>query len=432
MEMTESLRIFIREHAEDDVLQLALTASRYKGVDVRFAAGQIAARQRIKEKLPEWYANDGLVYPSPLAVEQCSSGRTAQYKQRLVGREDRVCDLTGGLGADAYYLSLRAKSLMYVDRNGLYCEAAEQNMRLLGGRNVRVLHEDATELIAQRRERLSGINVFYLDPSRRGPGNERRYALQDCEPDVTRLWPLLREERCRMIAKFSPMLDIKRLLSQLTDVREVHVVAVRNECKELLIVASASISSSASCEASGAETSEASGVGASGAETPIYCVNLMASGREETFRFTYGEERAATAVLADEVGRYLYEPNASLLKAGAYKTVSSRYGLRKLHANSHLYTSDVCLPSFAGRIFETLRTYPFVPRQCRHLSARIPRANLAVRNFPLSVDALRRQTGIADGGEVYLFATTLSGQRKMLVECRKKALLPDDREAIVV
>ncbi|MDR0742786.1 MAG: SAM-dependent methyltransferase, partial [Tannerella sp.] len=227
VEMTDHLRIFIRDHAEDDVLQLVLNASRYKGVDVRFAAGQIAARRRIKDKLPEWYANDGLIYPSPLAAEQCSSRQTALYKQRLVGEEDCVCDLTGGLGADAYFLSLRAKSLTYVERNASYCEAAEYNMKQLGARNVHVLNEDAVELITERREELSGVNVFYLDPARRGSGNERRFALQDCEPDLTKLWPLLRNETCRVIAKLSPMLDIKRLLSQLTGIREIHVVSVR-------------------------------------------------------------------------------------------------------------------------------------------------------------------------------------------------------------
>ncbi|MDR0395156.1 MAG: class I SAM-dependent methyltransferase [Tannerella sp.] len=407
MEMTERLKAFIKEHAEDDVLQLVLNASRYKDVDVRFAAGQIAARRRIKDKLPEWYANDGLIYPSSLAAEQCSSGQTAHYKQRFVGREDVVCDLTGGLGVDTYFFSLKAQSLTYVEYDVSYCEAAAYNMKQLGVKNVHILNENAVELLTKNPEKLSGINVFYLDPARRGSGNERRFALQDCEPDLTKLWPLLCNGRCKVIAKLSPMLDIKQLLSQLTGIGEVHVVSVRNDCKELLIVADTSC------------TQRYGAMPDSGPDVRICCVNFTTSGEEQSFPFSYGEEKAAVAVFAGEVGHYLYEPNASVLKAGAYKTVSSRYGLKKLHVSSHLYTSDTYLPSFAGRIFEVCRVYKFDNRLCRSLSTRIPRANIAVRNFSLSADELRERTRIVDGGDVYLFASTLSDQTKVLIECRK-------------
>jgi hypothetical protein len=197
------------------------------------------------------------------------------------------------------------------------------------------------------------------------------------------------------------MLDIKRLLSQLTGIREIHVVSVRNDCKELLIVA------------------DASRIPTDGSEIPLHCVNFTASGREQSFHFLSGEEKAAVVVFTAEVRRYLYEPNVSILKAGACKTVSSRYGLEKLHVSSHLYTSDVYLPSFAGRIFEVIHVYKFDNRLCRNLSAQIPRANMAVRNFTLSVDELRKRTGIVEGGDIYLFASTLSGNKKMLIECRK-------------
>jgi hypothetical protein len=411
VEMTELLKVFIREHAEDDVLQLVLNASRYKDVDVRFAAGQIEARRRIKDKLPSWYANDCLIYPSLLAAEQCSSEQTALYKQRLIDEGDRVCDLTGGLGVDAYFLSLKGRDLVYVERNALYCDVAACNMKQLGARNIRILNDDAMAFLVKNPDALSGINVIYLDPARRGSGKKRVFAPEDCEPDLTELWPLLCRNRRRIIVKLSPMLDISNLLSRLPAVREIHIVSVRNDCKELLAVADTS------CVPD--DTKDSGTAPGDGADVQIYCVNSTVSGKEQSFHFRYGEEKAAVAAFAGEIGRYLYEPNVSILKAGAYKTVSSRYGIEKLHTSSHLYTSDSCLPSFAGRIFEVSHVYKFDNRLCRNLSAQIPRANMAVRNFPLSVDELRKRTRIADGGDVYLFASTLSGNRKVLVECRK-------------
>ena len=394
--MTENMRKFIREHAGDDVVRLLLEASRGDaGIDMRFACGQIAARQRIKDKLPSWYADDAIVIPSTLAAEQCSSEQTAAYKQRLVERDDAVCDLTGGLGVDAYFLSRKARCVTYVERNGDYCQAARHNMAQLGADNVAVVHAGASEAVAAGL--AAAANVFYLDPARRGVGNKRVFALQDCEPDVTALWPALRGRGARVIVKLSPMLDISRVLAQLPDVREVHVVAVGNECRELLAVA---------CDAPPEEVN-------------VCCVNFTPSGEEQRFCFGYDEEALAEVSCAAAVQDYLYEPNASLLKAGAYRTVAARYGVEKLHPNSHLYTSGTYLPAFAGRTFAVKRVYPFDKRLCRDLRLQLPQANITVRNFPLSVYELRLRTRIADGGETYLFATTLHTGKRVLIECRK-------------
>ncbi|MDR1525652.1 MAG: class I SAM-dependent methyltransferase, partial [Tannerella sp.] len=371
--MTDRLRNFIRDHADDDVWELMLKASQYKGIDLRFAVGQIAARRQVKDKLPSWYADDRLIFPSALAAEQCSSELTATYKQRLVDSDDEAFDLTGGLGVDSYFLSRKVRRVTYVERNAEYCETATYNMKRLGAHNVDILHGDAVDLITGDAERLSAANVFYIDPARRGDGNRRMFALEDCDPDLTKIWPLLRKKRVKIIVKLSPMLDIGRVLSQLPGVTEVHVVSVRNDCKELLAVSSDD---------------------AGKTDVKICCVNFTSSGEEQAFWFGYDGEKTATVSYAETVGRYLYEPNASLLKAGAYRTVSSRYGLKKLHVSSHLYTADTCIPSFAGRIFEVKNVYKFDNRLCRELSAQIPRANISVRNFPLSVDELRRRTRI--------------------------------------
>lgn len=404
MKMTETLRQFIREHAEDDLSALLLSASRYKDVDVKLAVEQIEARARIKNKLPLWYDDDRLFYPSVLATEQCSSELTATYKQRLVREADLLCDLTGGLGVDAFFFSRKAKAVVYVEKNEAYCDAARYNLNLLGASNVHVMHADGVDTVVNGGSRIDEVRVFFIDPARRGTGNKRMFAIGDCEPDLTNVWPLLLERRCRVIVKLSPMLDISQVLTQLPGVDEVHVVSVKNECKELLMVAG--------------------GFSPEAPEPEIVCANYISDGSEQLFRFRLSGERAAVIDFAKCVKRYLYEPNASILKAGAYKSTVLRYGVEKLHVSSHLYTSDKLCTSFPGRIFETVEVIPFSGRVCKNVSSEIPRANLAVRNFPLSVDELRKRTRIADGGDTYLFATTLSDHARVLIKCRKCSL-PD-------
>lgn len=423
--MTETLWKFIQEHRGDDLSAILLSASRYEGVDVKLAVGQIKARNQIKDKLPSWYDNDRLFFPSTLAAEQCSSEITALYKQRFVYSDDWLCDLTGGLGVDTYYFSQKIRCVTYTEKEAIYCDAARDNMHWLGVSNVDIINDDAVKLITKNDERIAGVNVFYIDPARRGVGNKRLFAISDCEPDLTEIWPLLHERQCRIIVKLSPMLDITQVLNQLPDVCEIHVISVRNDCKELLMVTGSLL----------LPETGVSGHGESGmisdndivenairrdqSEPEIVCVNYTSAGMEQFFRFYMSDEHAAVVDLAGAIGRFLYEPNSSILKAGAYKSVALHYGIEKLHASSHLYTSDHLLSFFPGRIFEVVDVIPFNNRICKKLSEGIPQANISVRNFPVSADELRKRTRIADGGDVYLFATTLSGNEKVLIRCRK-------------
>ena len=402
MKMSEPLRKFIHDHAGDDLSGLLLSASRYKDVDVKAAVGQIAARARIKDKLPSWYNDDRLFFPSTLSTEQCSSEIAALYKQRLIQSDDCLCDLTGGLGVDTCFFAQKAGCAIYVERNEDYCDAARYNMNVLGVSNVSIINGDATDVVMNNDSRISDANVFYLDPARRGVGNKRMFAISDCEPNLTKIWPLLRERQCKVIVKLSPMLDIAQVLTQLPGACEVHVVSVKNECKELLVV-------------SDAFANEESDV-------QIFCANYTSSGEEQLFRFSLSDEHHAVVGLAEEVGQFLYEPNSSIMKAGAYKSVALRYGVEKLHASSHLYTSNHIVSSFPGRIFEITDTIPFGSRVCKGLSSDIPQANISVRNFPISADDLRKRTRIVDGGDIYLFATTLSDNSKVLMKCVKASL----------
>ena len=390
----DELILFLREHAADDLNRLLLSASRYPGIDIPFVVDQLRARRQIKDKLPSWFREERLIYPGKLAAEQCSSELTASYKQGLIPEGSHVCDLTGGLGVDTYFLSKKAGRVTYIERNPDYCEAATHNFALLGMSGVEVLNGDSTALL----ERIGEVDLFYVDPARRGAGDRRVFALRDCEPDLTVLLPLLYRHAPAVVAKLSPMADIRQTIGLLPGTVAIHVLSVKNDCKELLFEMRR-------------DTDEQ--------DPRVTCVNFLGEGRSERFAFTLREEQEASVSLSATVGHYLYEPNASLLKAGAFKVISSRFGLDKLHISSHLYTSDTLMPDFPGRVFAVEETIPLMGKRWKKLALEIPRANITARNFPLSVDELRKRTKIADGGDVYLFATTLGSGEKVLVKGRK-------------
>lgn len=394
MKLTNEFRQFVKEHAADDLNRLLLSASRYPSIDVAFAVEQIASRRQIRDKLPAWYANEALLFPSKISAEQCSSEQTASYKQRLVKESDRLCDLTGGLGIDSFYFSRLVSHVTYIERFPAYCEAARHNFAALNVANITIVEGDSKELVAG----LPEVDVFYIDPARRGEGNKRVYALTDCEPDLPALLPELFRHAPKVIAKLSPMADIRLTLDLLPGTTGIHVLSVKNECKELLFVVERDMEM---------------------VSPAIHCINFNNNGREESFTFSLMDEQVEELHLACQLKRYLYEPNASLLKAGAFKSTAARFGMEKLHVSSHLYTSDERKDNFPGRSFVVEEVYPFSSKLCKSLAKDIPQANITVRNFPLSVDELRKRTKIADGGEVYLFATTLADNSKILVKCRK-------------
>jgi hypothetical protein len=387
------MKHFINEHAGDDLNRLLLSASRYPGTDVPFAVEQIAVRRQIRDKLPSWYADDNLVFPAAIAAEQCSSEQTAVYKQRLVDQSVHVCDLTGGLGIDSFFFSRKVKQVTYIERLGKYCDAARRNFVRLGADNINVREGDAMVLLP---DLPSSIDVFYIDPARRSKDGKRLFALRECDPDLTELLSPLLQRAPKVIAKLSPMADLRQTLSLLPGTKEIHVLSVRNDCKELLFVI---------------ERKPSAG------PLPVHCIHFTGD-REESFSFNLQEEKDFPVIWADSVQTYLYEPNASILKAGAFKTIT-RQGVKKLHVNSHLYTSSNLREDFPGRRFKVEYTLPFGSKCCKTLHKSIPQAHITTRNFPLSPEALRQRTQIADGGEFYLFATTVYGNVKTLIICRK-------------
>ena len=388
---SETLR-FIEENARADVRSLALQAKKYPQVDMAMAVVQIAGRQIAEAKVPSWYHTEGLLYPKHLSMEQCSSEATAIYKAGLV-EGDSFADLTGGFGIDCSFLSRKFKQADYVERQAKLCELANHNFPLLG-LSIGVHNEDGVEYLKQ----MQPVDCLFLDPARRDGHGGKTVAIADCEPDVSALEDLLVEKAKKVMVKLSPMLDLSLALKHLKYVREVHIVSVNNECKELLLILQKESASS---------------------DITIHCEHIVNASEHQSFSFTQEQERTSDCPLATEVGAYLYEPNASILKAGAYRSLTQTYACKKLHASSHLYTSEQFIEDFPGRRFHVEAVSGFGKKELKEFLQDMEKANLTIRNFPSSVADLRKRLKLKEGGEDYVFATTLADESKVMIKCRK-------------
>lgn len=372
---------------------------------------QLAQQRLVKDKLPSWQLVLAYI-PSSLALEQCSSQLAAEYKQRFVRREDRLLDMTGGLGVDFSALAAAAQSGVYVEQQSQLVAAARYNLpRLLPGCPVTIYEGRSTELLDELLERHQPT-LIYLDPARREQSDRQRrvYALEDCEPDLLGLLPRIRERYSalglplpRLLVKVSPMLDLKHTLRSVPEVQELHVVAVQSEVKELLLSIDLAAPSPSSYQ-----------------DVPLV-VSLLGSGQEQSLCFerAFAEEEALTAHYADELGRWLYLPHAALMKAGLYKSLAARYALEPLHVSSHLYTSDEACPDFPGRRYEVDEVLPFSSSLLRRLAKEHLAAQIICRNFPLSADELRRRLKAAEHDTCALLGTTLSTGEAVLIRCRR-------------
>ena len=437
--MNQATQDFIRQHQDDDVRQLAFLGSKYPEVDMPFALDQIRGRKMARVKLPRWASLEGIIYPPHISMEQCSSESTALYKAELAARllglpasssgtemktenEIEFVDLTGGFGVDFSYIAARlvVKS-MYVERQAHLCEAAKENFGRLGLKNAIVKNGDGIEVLhsflpkkddaASTDDSLGitydqplsllktklGLKIIFVDPARRDDAGNKVVSLKDCTPDVTVLQEEMLSKADYVIIKLSPMLDWHRAISELSHVREVHIISVNNECKELLLVLSARNM---------------------GENLRIYCINDAQSFVCEESDMETSSVKIAPSTL--EEMQYLYEPNASLMKAGCFGILSDRYDARMLSKNSHLFVSQAPIEAFPGRSFRIIAVSSFNKKELkRHLSG-ITKANIATRNFPLSVAELRKRLKLKDGGETYIFATTLSDESHVLVITEKK------------
>lgn len=383
---------FILSHRTEDVRTLALHAG-VSGVNMPFCLCQIAAWQKARVKLPHWASTEGILFPPRLNMEQCSSQWTAEYKalqiERLLpDRRMSMVDLTGGFGVDFSFIAPLFVHATYVERNAELCSIAQHNLPLLGVAHAQVVCSDAETFLSD----ADREDLLFLDPARRDDAGRKVVALHDCSPDVETLSTVLLSKARLVMVKLSPMLDIGCALDVLPAVREVHTVSVDGECRELLLVLSSS------------------------SESPLafYCANL---GRKSQMFVTH--ERHAKPSVAPRPCQYLYEPNASVLKAGVQDALCEEFDISKLHPFSHLYTSDVLLQDFPGRCFRVEGVSSCGKRELKTFLRDVRQANLSVRNFPSTVAQLRKQWHLADGGNVYLFATTLADGSHALVRCSK-------------
>ena len=410
--MNQATQDFIRQHQEDDVRRLAFLGGKYPEVDVPFALDQIRGRKLAHAKLPRWASLDGIVYPPHISMEQCSSEQTAQYKaelaERLLQDKKPFVDLTGGFGVDFSYIAERlgVKS-MYVERQAHLCEMAKENFKLLGLKDAEVKNGDGAEVLRSLRH----IGLIFIDPARRDDAGNKVVSLKDCTPDVTVLQDEMLDKADYIIIKLSPMLDWHRAVSELKHVREVHIVSVGNECKELLLVLSAENMEESTLSSSGHGTTRKGNL-------QIFCVN-------DALSFVCDEKRMATSAAkiapVDKIKemRYLYEPNASLMKAGGFGVLSERYGIGMLSKNSHLFVGESPVVDFPGRSFRIIAYSSFNKKELKKQLAGIAKANIATRNFPLSVAELRKRLKLKDGGETYIFATTLADGSHVLIITNK-------------
>ena len=397
MRINEHTQLFIKQHLTDDVRVLALKTKKAEGLDLPFALSQIEGWQKALKKIPSWAVNDGILYPPHLSMEQCSSQLTALYKQSIIkgtkGAMGSFADLTGGFGIDCYFIGQIFKQCHYVERQEILCDLARHNFNALGLNTIEVHQADAQDFLQQSIH----LNWIFMDPSRRDSHGGKMAALEDCIPNVLELKESLLEKADYVMLKLSPMLDIKQAATVLgTSVKEVHVVSVDNECKELLFVLHG-------------HTNDTS--------MKIHTVNLSSNGKEpQLFTFTSDDEKLP-CTYAKHLMTYLYEPNTSVLKAGAFKSIARFYRFEKLHPSSHLYTSDQLDKEFPGRIFQIHDYTLFNMKSLKLFLKDIRQANLTVRNFPQSVAELRKKLKLGEGGDTYLFATTLLHEEKVLIHC---------------
>ena len=377
---------FIEANKHRPIAELALLLSKID-LDSTYILAQINGIQKAKKKLPEFYNTPGIVYPTKLSMEQCSSEQTAIFKSKIIAGNS-LTDLTGGFGIDSYYFSKQYKQVTYIEQNAALSEIATKNFQLLNSKNIDIINTTAEEYLDQLHQK---VDVIYIDPSRRNEA-QRVFMLEDCTPNVITLMPQLLQRGNRIIVKTAPLLDIKKCIKELEHVSSVMVVSLNNECKEVLYILESAINK----------------------EVQIHAINLGKNYQE--FSFNYAFEADAKVTYSEPLS-YLYEPNASILKSGAFNYIAERYLVNKLNTNTHLYTSTNLAADFPGRIFKINNVIPYSTKEFKKLN--ITKANISCRNFKDNPEQVKKKLQLKDGGNSFLFATTDLNGKPILVICVK-------------
>ncbi len=390
--MNSETKQFINENLLTDVHELALKSGKYPLVDMQLAIRQINGKQKIRTKVPSFYSCEDLLYPAQLSLEQSSSESTAKYKSTLC-EGNILVDLTGGFGVDFYFMSQNFRQSVYIEKQTELCELAENNFKALNIENSEIINANTENYL----EKITDVDWIYLDPARRSTAGKKVFLISDCEPNVVDLFDSLIKKANRIMIKLSPMLDISAAVKSLPNTSEIHIIAVENECKEIVLQVDR----------------------LKHEFQTIKTINIEKNNKHETFDFQSDEEMNVDISYTHVVENYLYEPNAAIMKSGAFKLVSNRFKLLKLHRNTHLYTSNELLQNFPGRIFDVVKVWGSSKKELKQINSNISKANITTRNYPISVNELRKKINLKEGGEIYLFACTNSTGSNIIIECKK-------------
>lgn len=386
---SDKLKQFVQDHQSEDPAQLLFKYAGKTDFDLKAAVQQIQARQKAKVKLPSWAANSNLIFPPSVSLEQASSEETAQYKSDLV-KGEKIIDLIGGFGVDTFFLAKNFQKAIYCERQEELAEIVGHNFETLSTGKFEIIKGNSLDYLRQSKEYF---DLVYLDPARRGDQNQKLYKLADCEPDLIANWELLKSKGDSILVKASPMLDIKLALTEIPEIQQVRVVSLKNEVKEILLYW------------------EKGKV----IESPlIHAVDLRTKGELKDFTFTFEEEESSQSQFG-EVEKYIIEPNTAILKAGAFRTFGQRFGLTKLHPNSHLYSSSEIPTGLPGRIFEVIQE---ISQPKKDLNSIFPsgKVNVITRNYALSANDLKKKYKLKDGGNDFLIGTKV-GEKFILFSC---------------
>lgn len=378
---------YIQDNLKSEITKLILKGSPFDSIEVQELAKQIIAKQKSIKKLPTWFSADTIYYPPKLSIEQTSSEITAKYKASLVSG-DTIIDITGGFGVDAYYFSKQFKSVTHCEINEELSTIVKHNYQQLKADNITTFAGNGFDYL---KETSQIFDCIYVDPARRNDVKRKVFLLKDCQPYIPPKIDFFFTKTKQILVKVSPILDISNTISDLKNVKEVHIVAVNNEVKELLFLLEKNYNKNVQVKA----------------------INFQ---KQEVQKFEFPINEKAHSTYSEPLA-YLYEPNAAILKSGGFHQISKKLNVFKLHQHSHLYSSTKPI-DFPGRSFKILNIIPYDKKELKKILPE-KKANITSRNFSKTVAQFRKETKIKDGGEIYIFLTTNLNNKQILVICKK-------------
>lgn len=374
--LQKEVQDFINQNESESSAKLALKKSPFEGITSSELAAQIDGRQRCRKKIPLWAETANIYYPDKLNLEQCSSEKTAIFKASLIPENVTLIDITSGFGIDDFYFSKRAKIVISCEINPQLAFISQYNAKQLQAKNIEVIAADGVDYIAKNKD--LNIAYIYIDPSRR-VAQQKVFMLSDCEPNIVSLQENFLQRAAHIMTKVAPLLDITAALSELNHVKQIYVISLQNDCKELLFIQERDFSG----------------------QPEITAVRIFGD-KTQQFTFTQTEETETVTSFSAPL-RYLYEPDVCLTKAGAFKSITKTFDLKKLHQHTHLYSSEIYQKDFLGKIYEVTEVIPF---SIFKKSKEKLKTNAVARNFPLKTEVLKKKFKIIDGGELHSFFTT--------------------------